>query len=311
MLRWVLVFAVVGGCFGGIAGGEEASSSVRSPMGYFALQPGDPAVLQPGSKRIVSDEQLKLPQVAGLTIRARWAWLHPAAGQFDFSFLDTHVERCRKLGKPYKILVMTGAGCAPEWIGGAWHRGAPVPWSPELAHHYGALVAELGKKYADDPLLVGVHITGPTFPSAEMHPAPGIESARGYSDQAMIAAWSATIDAYAQAFPETACILSISVRPPAVRYLGQVAEHGRAKLGERFTLQHNALKAATNPRAPHHVFLASQAKQGVRVGFEMVCAAANNPGRFGSRGVMDGIAAGKAAGGVYFDVYPPDLGSLR
>jgi hypothetical protein len=267
--------------------------------------------LQPGNKRIVSDEQLQLPRVAGLTIRARWPWLHPSAGQFDFSFLDTHVRRCHHIGKRYKILVMTGAQSAPQWIGGAWHRGAPVPWSAELKEHYGALVAELGKKYGADPLLAGLHVTGPTFPSAEMHPAPGIESVAGYSDQAMIEAWAGSIDAYSAAFPTTACILSISVRPPAVRYVERVTEYGKAKLGKRFTLQHNALKANTHPQAPHHVFVMSQGKEGVRIGFEMVCAAANNPGRFGSPGVMDGIAVGKAAGGVYFDVYPPDLKSLR
>jgi hypothetical protein len=306
-----LLLAVLVACCCGVAGGDEAAPAIRSPRGYFALQPGDPVVLQAGSKRLMSDEQLKLPQVAGLTIRARWAWLHPGDGQFDFSFLDAQVERCGRIGKRYKLLVMTGANCSPEWIGGAWHRGAPVPWSPELAKHYGELVAELGEKYAGDPLLAGVHITGPTFPSAEMHPAPGIEGVAGYSDAAMIAAWSAAIDAYAAAFPETACILSISVKPPAVRYLEQVVEHGKKSLGKRFTLEHNALKSSTHPNAPHHVYIASQAKLGVRVGFEMVCAAANNPGRFGSRDIMDGIARGKAAGGVYFDIYPPDLAGLR
>src|SRR5688572_20321031 len=133
MLRALFFIAALGCCIGSVGRSEEAASAVRSPRGYFALQPGDPVVLQPGNKRIISNEQLKLPQVAGLTIRARWSWLHPGDGQFDFSFLDTHVERCRKLGKPYKILVMTGTNCSPEWIGGAWHRGAPVPWSPELA----------------------------------------------------------------------------------------------------------------------------------------------------------------------------------
>ncbi len=289
---------------------QQPESTPLHPLsGYFALQPGDPAVL--AGKRLITDKQLTLPHVAGLTIRARWAWLHTGADAFDFSFLEEHVERCRKVGKPYKILVMTGAGCSPPWIGGAWHRGAPVPWSPELAEHYGALVAELGKKYALDPLLVGVHITGPTFPSAEMHPAPGIESAAGYSAGAMAKAWASSIDAYGNAFPETACILSISVKPPALGYLGDVTTHGKQALGERLTLQHNALKATTNPHAPHHAFIASEAKARVRVGFEMVCAAANNTRRFGSRDVMDGIAAGKAAGGVYFDVYPPDLASLR
>jgi hypothetical protein len=287
----------------------EEPTNVRAPVGYFALQPGDPVVLE--GKRLVTDAQLALPQVAGLTIRARWAWLHPEAGKFDFSFLDAHTARCRKVDKPYKILVMTGVQSAPAWIGGPWHRGAPVPWSPQLAEHYAALVAELGARYASDPLLVGVHITGPTFPSAEMHPAPGIEALPGYSDKAMVAAWSASIDAHAKAFPETAAILSISVRPPASRYLGEVTAYGRKQLGERFTLQHNSLKASTSPLAAHHVFITNAAKRGVRVGFEMVCAAMDNPGRFGSRDVMAGIELGKRAGGVYFDVYPPDLQSLH
>ena len=305
----LVLLAVLGRSPGGAAAAEPAK--VRAPRGYFALQPGDPAVLQPGSKRLVSDQQLALPHVAGLTIRARWTWLHTAPGKFDFSFLDAQIARCQKLNKPYKILVMTGAASAPRWIGGAWHAEAPVPWSPQLKQYYGELVAELGKKYAEDPLLFGVHITGPTFPSAEMHPAPGIESAADYSDAAMIAAWGASIDAYARAFPRCACILSISVKPPAYRYLEAVVAYGRKQLGERFTLEHNALKANTHPRAPHHVFIEAQAMRGIRVGFEMVSAASNSAARFGSANVMDGINRGKAAGGVYFDVYPPDLKQLR
>ena len=206
---------------------------------------------------------------------------------------------------------MTGANSSPDWIGGEWHRGAPVPWSPVLDKYYGELFAELGRRYADDPLLVGAHITGPTFPSAEMHPAPGIESVKGYSDQKMLDAWSGAIDKYAAAFPNNACILSISVRPPASRYLAKTIDHGRAKLGKRFTLEHNALKAGTQPLAPHHQVIAQQHQRGVRVGFEMVCAAANNAKRFGSPDVMNGVKIGKAAGGTYFDIYPPDLRQLR
>jgi hypothetical protein len=287
----------------------DEAVEVRAPVGYFALQPGDPMVLQ--GKRLVTDQQLALPKVAGLTIRARWAWLHPQGGKFDFSFIDSQVARCRRLKKPYKLLVMTGRESAPRWISGEWYLEAPVPWSPQLAEQYGALVAELGKRYASDPLLVGVHITGPTFPSAEMHPARGIAGVKGFSLKAMSSAWAASIDDYAKAFPETACILSISVQPPADRYLSEVVAYGRSKLGPRLTLQHNALKASTNPLAPHQLFIASAAKQGVRVGFEMVSAAANQPQRFGSRDVMDGVKLGKAIGGVYFDIYPPDLESLR
>src|SRR5687768_6999690 len=81
-----------------VAAHAADAETIRAPAGYFALQPGDPAVLQPGSKRLVSDAQLALPQVAGLTIRARWAWLHPSAGKFDLSFLETQTARCERLG---------------------------------------------------------------------------------------------------------------------------------------------------------------------------------------------------------------------
>ena len=205
---------------------------------------------------------------------------------------------------------MTGAGCAPAWIGGAWHAGAPVPWSPELRDEYGALVAALGEKFGGDELCVAVHVTGPTFPSAEMHPAPGIESAPGYSLEAIAAAWKGSIDAYAAAFPATTACLSISVRGIARQYVGPVIAYGREKLAARLAVEHNALKAATMPEAPHQRLVADLARQGVTTGYEMVCAAAANPGRFGSGNVMDGIALGKAAGGVYFDVYPPDLAAL-
>ncbi|WP_428305108.1 hypothetical protein [Lacipirellula sp.] len=308
MLGYLTALACVASTAGAVA---AEGGKLRIPAGYFALQPGDPAVLQPGNRRVISAEQLALPHVAGLTIRARWKWLQPEKGKIDLSFLEEQVKRCHEAGKPYKLLVMTGAGCAPEWIRGAWYRGAPVPWSPELAASYGELVKALGEKFADDPLLVGVHITGPTFPSAEMHPAPGIVQVAGYSDRAMIDAWSRSIADYAAAFPDTACILSISVRPPANRYLGQVVAAGKKALGARFTLEHNALKASTQPMAPHHLFIAREAKAGTRVGFEMVSAAANSAPRFGSKDVMDGIAVGKAAGGTYFDVYPPDLANLR
>lgn len=283
----------------------------RRPEGYFALQPGDPAVLKPGSRRIIPDRLLELPHVAGLTIRARWSWLQPERTRTDLSYFEAQTARCRGLSKAYKLLVMTGAGSSPEWLGGTWHAGAPVPWSPQLGEHYAILVQLLGEKFSRDPLCLGVHITGPTFPSAEMHPAPGIESQPGFSVDAIVAAWKASIDAYAVGFPATTACLSISVQGLARQYVVPVVAYGRETLTSRFAVQHNALKASTQRDAPHHRFVADLARQKVTTGFEMVCAAATNAGRFGSSNVMDGIAVGKAAGGVYWDVYPPDLNALQ
>src|SRR5690242_9474670 len=115
MGRAFLIAAAAALFLSGPASAGEAVK-VRAPAGYFALQPGDPVVLQ--GKRLVTDQQLALPKVAGLTIRARWAWLHPEAGKFDLSFFDSQIARCRKLSKPYKLLVMTGRESAPRWIGG-------------------------------------------------------------------------------------------------------------------------------------------------------------------------------------------------
>lgn len=308
---------VLGGSLCYAALGEDAVcrpigvDSVRHPAGYFALQPGDPAVLQPNSKRIVPDRLLALPQVSGLTIRARWAWLQPSRTSTDLGFLEDQAARCQRLGKSYKVLVMTGAGSSPKWIGGAWHSGAPVPWSPELREHYGLLVERLGLQFGNDALCVGTHITGPTFPSAEMHPAPAIESVAGFTLDVMREAWKASIDAYARAFPHTAACLSVSVKGVAASYVNDVIEHGRVALGDRFAVQHNALKASTQRGAPHQQLVAALAQDGVRTGYEMVCAAATAARRFGSPDVMNGIAIGKEAGGVYWDVYPPDLANLR
>jgi hypothetical protein len=275
------------------------------PAGVFALLSGN-------RQSNVSETTLRLPQVAGLTIRDRWGWMQPSRFAFDWSWTDRYVQLCRKVGKPYKLLVMTGRdGMSPKWIGGAWHEGAPVPWSPELASHYSAFVRSLAARYGADPLCVGVHITGPTHPSAEMHPAPRLANVRGYSDEKMAQGWAQLIDIYAAAFPGVTCCLSISVQSPADRYVLAVCDYGRLRLGSRFAVQHNALKASTSPTAPHHKLVASLAKQGVYTGFEMACSAVNEPKRFGSRNVNDGLVIGRAAGGKWFDVYPPDLKGVR
>jgi hypothetical protein len=140
-----------------------------------------------------------------------------------------------------------------------------------------------------------------------MHPAPDLESVTGYSANAIAEAWKASIDAYALAFPHTAACLSISVRGAARSYVNDVVAYGRAVLRDRFAVQHNALKASTLVQAPHHQLVAAVARDGVLTGYEMVCAAVTDPRRFGSKDVKVGIAIGRAAGGAYWDVYPPDL----
>jgi hypothetical protein len=208
------------------------------------------------------------------------------------------------------LIVQTGRdGLSPNWFGGLTYQGAPLPWSPEMLAAYGELMQELGRKYRYKFSVI--HITGPTFPSAEMHPAPNIERVRGYSDAKMIDAWSTAAQSVANAFPGAAVALSISVQQPAGRYVDATINKIRTNVGSRLILQHNALKANTDVTAPHHRLLLKYRQLGVRVAFEMACSATDYPVRFGSKDVNQGVKLGREAGAEFIDVYPPDLGGLK
>lgn len=267
--------------------------------------------LKPGDGRDVSDTDLKRPTVAGLTIRVPWSVLNPRPGIYNFTEIDQNLAQAQRCGnKPVKLIVQTGrGGASPSWFGGLSHQGAPLPWSLEMLTAYDTLMQELGRKYRYR--FYAVHITGPTYPSAEMHPAPSLERVRGYSDAKMVDAWSTAAQSVANAFPGSAVALSISVQQPAGRYVDAAINKIRTNVGSRLILQHNALKANTNVTAPHHRLLLKYRTLGVRIGFEMACSATNEPSRFGSRDVMQGVKLGREAGAEFIDVYPPDLKGLR
>lgn len=286
-----------------------AGGFAHAQTSYFALKPGD-------VNRDVTDAQLRLPTVCGLTPRVRWRDVHPAPGVFNLAEIDQNLAQAKRCGgKRVKLLVQTGRDVTPAWFKGQWlksgKQSAPAPWSPEFALAHEQLVAKLGERYAAHPLIEYVHVTGPTWPSAEMHPMPGIENAAGYSDSKMVAAWSRSIDAYARAFPTQGLCLSISMKPPANRYVGEVIGYAKRRCGARLVLQHNALQADTDVTAPHHRLLLKEHAAGVRIAFEMACSAVNEPTRFGSRDVMQGVQLGRAAGAEFIDVYPPDLKGLK
>lgn len=271
----------------------------------FALKPGQP------TSRDVSDALLKLPTVSGLTIRVPWFAINSRPGVYDFSVIDRCLAQSQRCGhKPVKLIVQTGRdGLSPNWFGGQTYQGAPIPWSPEMLAAHAQLMNELGRKYRYR--FYAVHITGPTHPSAEMHPAPNLDRVRGYSDAKMIQAWATAAQSVAAAFPDAALPLSISVKKPANRYVDATISKIRTIVGSRLILQHNALQADTSVTAPHHQLLMKYRQLGVRVAFEMACSAADYPVRFGSADVMDGVRVGRNSGAEFIDVYPPDLRGLK
>lgn len=58
-------------------------------------------------------------------------------------------------------------------------------------------------------------------------------------------------------------------------------------------------------QAGHQLLVQDCYLKGIKVGFEMVCAACDDPVRFGSQNVMDGVAVGRRVGGSWFRHLPP------
>lgn len=301
LLRWALVLcgATVLLTVAGIAFGQS----------IYILKPGT-------TNRDISDNDAKRPTVAGVTYRVPWAVLNPRRTSFDFTEVQEGVAQANRIRKPMKLIVQTGrGGASPKWIGGKWMsdgaKDAPVPWSPELEAAHAAFVQKLGERFGKSGDISTVHITGPTWPSAEMHPMPGIERVQGYSDLKMVNAWKDAIDAYDVAFPGKFLALSISVQRPANRYVEDVIAYAKANLGDRLILEHNSLAAKTDVTATHHVLLLRHRAGGGRIGFEAVCSANDDPVRFGSKDVNAGIRIGREAGAQFIDVYPPDIKSVK
>lgn len=290
---------------------------MREPLGYFLLERG-------GWQGHLSDAQLTAPHVVGQTIRVPWSAIHAGRGAFHFNEIIERLRQCERTKRKAKLLIQTGRdGYSPEWIGGQWiqegngigGKRAPAPWSPEMISAWADLWDGLGNWFGNHPLIVVAHITGPTWPSAEMHPAPGLKTKKGYSQAAMIGAWKTSGLIVARAFPDVAACLSISVQDEANLYVRDVIGELHDELGDQLRLQHNALAAKTKPLAPHHRLIADcHRMKGIGVGFEMLCTVKERI-RFGSAAmdVMDGINIGKVAGGKWFDVYPQpeDIQGLR
>ena len=276
----------------------QTCQAQRAPFGFFVLQGVD--------KSNVRDSSLRDRDTSGLSIRFSWSAIDKGSS-FQWSWLDAQVKRCRAAGKPYMLRMMTGEH-SPGWILGEWHQGAPIPWNTEAKRALRQAIAALGNRYGSDPLLVGVHLSSTAnHSSAEMHMAPGLERASGYSDAKMIDAWEDAIDSYASAFPNCAVILNATLEPNhrgAITY--PVIDYCQMRLGLRATFQHNSLKASTPIDARHHQLILDLGRAGWRIGFQMACSTGDRD-RFGGT-LSEAIA--KSPGASYFEIYQEDIDQL-
>ena len=266
---------------------------------------------------------LNNPDVDGFSLRAGWAEVEPLEGSYDWSLFDAVIPYAADHGKKIMLRIIPGVR-APEWV---YEAGAarfdfvddnpehptygqvvsmPLPWDPVFLEKWFDLVAVFGARYADDPAVTIVAITGPAT-GGEMHLGdknnPDRWHALGYSNELLIATWELTVDAFVAAFPHQHGSVAIAnpvwfdnpheVRETVGAYCAQVGGG----------VQGNWLSAATLPESPLYQQVASQAAI-TPVGFQMLCSAQQE--RFGGP-LSTAIDLGLDAGASFLEFYRPDI----
>ena len=224
-----------------------------------------PAGIFVSSGRTVSDRVLGQPHVTGNLIRVGWDQLQPAPAAYDFSAIDKLIAQARQHNKRVTLSVLNGPR-TPSWV---YEQGAkafsyefktrysgrgnrqeiiPLPWDTTYLSYWRKLIAELGKRYADNPMVALVHITHASKNGFEMQlpeeriagrpetPVSGPWHDAGYTQEKHVKAIQQVITYFAEAFPHTPLDIEIHPVLDSVEPARQVYEFGKARYGQRFGL---------------------------------------------------------------------------
>jgi Beta-galactosidase len=280
---------------------QPVAAAIKQPHGFY--------LMQSLHVQSVKASVLASPPIAGILLRDAWDMVEPSAGTFSFSWLDSQLARAKAAGKQVTLGIYTGKH-SPSWLGVPLVGGVPTPWDPRVAAADDVMIAALGKKYAGDASVVAVHMSGPaTDASMEMFYPAGLTTAKGYSDAAVIQSWDHAINAYSQAFPNTALVLDLAMVPDAGGAVtNAVVDYARSRLGARANFIHCSLHATTSPDYGPQALVTSLGKQGYNIGFEMIGPSTNTT-RFGGP-FSAALSIGKAAGADWYQIYQPDQNNI-
>lgn len=263
--------------------------------------------------------------IIGASIRIRWRDSEPEDGVYDWQGLDARLAAVKAANGKAMIRVLPGV-FTPEWVYDAgaasvmvvdnnpYHAThgerikAPVLWDAIYLEHWFRFVRAMGKRYADNPEVRIVGVTGPSG-AGELHLAGRADGATwraaGYTEEKVIQAWEQTIKTYRAAFPCQHLSVAI-VNPTAFGHPGLVlngiveycAKHGVG-------VQGNWLAAKTAVTWYPYRLIGQHPHP---VGFQMLCG--SNEERFG--GILEvGLRKGSEAGAKFVEVYPADVTSAN
>ncbi len=202
--------------------------------------------------------------LTGVCLNIGWGRVEQESGKLDFSAIDKTVEVLRRVGLKYQLNLKPGVD-TPAY---AFKEGAqsfetqvtnpdrptfgqtvviPVPWDPIYQRNFSRVIAQLGKRYAADPLCVSAVLTCANFNSSEMHlpktPADRAKwKAMGDYQAKLLDVYKKYTDEWAKAFPKQAISLHVSqVLDLPSTFNEQVIDYGLSKYPDRLTIQNDTL----------------------------------------------------------------------
>ena len=272
-------------------------------------------------------ELAKNHNLSGVCLHFFWNDLEKVSGKPDFSMVDKTVAEFRRLGMKYQLGFGAGAR-TPRFV---YDEGAkaistqvpnprranygetieiPVPWDPIYQREFSRMIAQLGERYAQDPLCVCVVLTCANAMSGEMHLTKTRSDlakwqAMGDYEGMLLDVYKKYTDEWAKAFPRQAISLHLSKvldLPPS--FCERIIDYGLSKYPERFTIQNCQLSGRKEDTGVMTYDLIQKYRDRAHHGFQSLAALARPNERMGS---IEMAALNVVhAGGEYWELWHGD-----
>jgi hypothetical protein len=299
-LRWVSYCAFLVAATASISCAAPAGLPIRTGLWVTQKVTGDHSELEVFSNSIRANHQL-----TGVCLHIPWNEVEKEAGKADFGAVDNFVAVLRDIGMKYQLCFKAGATTPPfVYTEGAQSFGTrvmnphrpnfgeamviPVPWDPIYQRNFSWVIAQLGDRYASDPLCVSVVLTCANALSAEMHLPKTREDlakwkALGNYEEKLFDTYKKYTDEWAKAFPRQEISLHISKvldLPP--QFCERVIDYGLSKYPDRFSIQNCQLTGRREDTGMMTYDLIQKYRDRAHHGFQSLASLAHGNERMGS-----------------------------
>ena len=269
------------------------------------------------------------PFVDGIRLRSGWNVVQPQSDTYNWSTIDQALSLASQNGKRVGVSIAAGTA-TPQWVydnGATKYRlqdgsgnSMPIPWESAYLNQWLAFVRTFGERYDGNPALAYVIVTG-FMQANSMFLAAGrdeinlslLAEEAGFADlsSAYLFAAGTTISAIMDAFPTTACIITLAAPFPDHEELEDIVDWAIDTYPGRFGTMRNALYAVPPPHDPP--FLPTP----YPTGYQLACPATDVskiyqdpdpvPLPLAPIPLEDALENGVSLGAQYVEVYKSDL----